>query len=110
MQYETEVKNGKLLLVAHGTLEEVERAKELLDQTQAVTTTVHAESAAVGKKSKLTVHIEVEDRTIPFRLDRQHGQWQSSGEQKESNFPLITVVDGKRCELYSDKTFAEVEK
>ena len=28
VQYETEVKNGKLLLVAHGTAEEVERAKD----------------------------------------------------------------------------------
>ena len=27
VQYETEVKNGKLLLVAHGTVEEVERAQ-----------------------------------------------------------------------------------
>ena len=48
VQYETEVKNGKLLLVAHGTVEEVERAKDLLQQTQAKTTTVHAERAAVG--------------------------------------------------------------
>ena len=48
VQYETEVKNGKLLLVAHGTAEEVERAKDLLDQTQAKTTTVHAEKAAVA--------------------------------------------------------------
>ena len=48
MQYETEVKNGKLLLVAHGTSEEVERAKDILQQTQAQTTTVHAEQAAVG--------------------------------------------------------------
>jgi uncharacterized membrane protein len=43
MQYETEVKNGKLLLVAHGTTEEVERARDILHQTQAQTTTVHAE-------------------------------------------------------------------
>ena len=48
VKYETEVKNGKLLLVAHGTADEVERAKELLDQTEAKTTTVHAEQAAVG--------------------------------------------------------------
>ena len=48
VQYETEVKNGKLLLVAHGTPDEVERARDLLHQTQAKTTTVHAESAVVG--------------------------------------------------------------
>ena len=47
LQYETEVKNGKLLLVAHGTPEEVERARDILQQTQAQTTTVHAEQAAV---------------------------------------------------------------
>ncbi len=48
LQYETEVKNGKLLLVAHGTADEVERARDLLRQTRAKTTTVHAEQAAVG--------------------------------------------------------------
>lgn len=30
VQYESEVKNGKLLLVAHGTVDEVENAKKLL--------------------------------------------------------------------------------
>ena len=48
MQYETEVKNGQLLLVAHGTADEVERVRDILRQTQAKTTTVHADSAAVG--------------------------------------------------------------
>jgi hypothetical protein len=47
VQYETEVKNGKLLLIAHGTAEDVERAKTLLHQTQAATTAVHGGSAAV---------------------------------------------------------------
>jgi hypothetical protein len=48
VQYETEVKNGKLLLVAHGTAHEVERARDLLLQSRAKTTTVHAELAEVG--------------------------------------------------------------
>lgn len=48
VQYETEVKNGKLLLVAHGTADEVERARGLLHRTQAKSPTVHAEPAAVG--------------------------------------------------------------
>ena len=48
VQYESEVKNGKLLLVAHGTADDVERAKDLLDETQAESTTVHAEQVAVG--------------------------------------------------------------
>ena len=48
LQYETAVKNGKLLLVAHGTADEVERAKDLLHQNRAETATVHAEPATVG--------------------------------------------------------------
>jgi hypothetical protein len=48
VQYETEVKNGKLLLVADGTPDEVERARNILDQTDAASTTVHAKRAAVG--------------------------------------------------------------
>ncbi len=48
LQYETEVKNGKLLLVAHGTADEVERARDILHQAGAKTTTVHAEPADVG--------------------------------------------------------------
>ncbi|OWK39814.1 general stress protein [Fimbriiglobus ruber] len=48
VQYETEVKNGKLLLVAHGTVDDVERAKHLLQKTRAKSTTMHAESVAVG--------------------------------------------------------------
>ena len=48
LQYETEVKNGSLLLVAHGTAEEVERARDLLHQTRAETTAVHAEPVAAG--------------------------------------------------------------
>ncbi len=48
VQYETEVKNGKLVLVAHGTIEEVERAKNILHKTHSPTTTVHAQPVAVG--------------------------------------------------------------
>ena len=46
LQYETQVKNGKLLLVAHGTLAEVERAKDLLDQSDASSATVHGDELA----------------------------------------------------------------
>ncbi len=46
LQYETEVKNGKLLLVAHGTSEEVEHAKDLLHQSEADSTTVHGDRLA----------------------------------------------------------------
>jgi len=48
LQYETEVKTGKLLLVAHGTPDEVELAKELLDKSHAKAT-IHAEPIAPGK-------------------------------------------------------------
>ncbi len=46
LQYETQVKNGKLLLVAHGTADEVRRAKDLLDQTEANSSTIHGEQLA----------------------------------------------------------------
>ena len=48
VQYESEVKNGKYLLVADGTFEDVERARDLLKKTKATKTTVHAEPVAVG--------------------------------------------------------------
>lgn len=41
MQYETEVKNGKLLLVVHGTQAEVDRAKDILSKAHAEAVTVH---------------------------------------------------------------------
>ena len=46
LQYETQVKNGKLLLVAHGTPDEVKRAKDLLDQTEANSAMIHGEQPA----------------------------------------------------------------
>jgi uncharacterized membrane protein len=49
VQYETEVKNGKLLLVVHGSAEEVARAKDLLDRAETNSTTVHGDQlASVG--------------------------------------------------------------
>ena len=49
LQYETQVKNGKLLLVAHGTPEEVARAKDILDRAETNSTTVHGDQlASVG--------------------------------------------------------------
>jgi uncharacterized membrane protein len=46
VQYEASVKAGKFLLILHGTPQEVERAKDCLDNTQATKTTVHAEPLA----------------------------------------------------------------
>jgi hypothetical protein len=48
VKYETEVKNGKILLIAHGTADDVERARELLDASGATSSMVHAEKVAVG--------------------------------------------------------------
>ncbi len=46
LQYESQVKNGKLILVAHGTSEEVERAKDILDRSRAISASVHGEELA----------------------------------------------------------------
>ena len=46
VRYETHLKNGKLLLLVHGTPEEVERAKNLLDQSEAISAMVHGEQLA----------------------------------------------------------------
>ena len=48
LQYEAKVKAGKFLLSLHGTPEEVQRAKDRLDDTQAAETMIHAEPAAVA--------------------------------------------------------------
>jgi uncharacterized membrane protein len=48
LQYEAKVKAGKFLLILHATPEEVERAKDRLDDSQAAETTIHVEPAAVG--------------------------------------------------------------
>ena len=48
LQYEASVKAGKFLLILHGTPQEVERAKDSLDNTKATETTVHTEPVAVG--------------------------------------------------------------
>jgi len=58
----------------------------------------------------MTTQIEIEGRNIPFTLDWIRQRWHSMTKQEEGDFPLIAVVDGKRYELYSDGTFAEVEK
>lgn len=48
LQYETEVKNDKLLLVVNGSSEDVSRAKDILDRTDASSTIYHGEAVAVG--------------------------------------------------------------
>lgn len=41
LEYETEIKAGKFLVVAHGTTDEVSRAKEILKTTGAATLVAH---------------------------------------------------------------------
>ena len=41
LKYETSLKSNKFLLVAHGTREEVEKAKTILERTSATETTIH---------------------------------------------------------------------
>ena len=48
VQYETEVKTGKLLLIAHGTPDEVVLAKKLLDHSRAKSATIHVEPASAS--------------------------------------------------------------
>jgi len=62
------------------------------------------------KASNINVRIEVGGRVVPFSLDYENWRWHSSDEQPEADFPLITIIENKRYELYSDGTFAEVEK
>ena len=59
---------------------------------------------------KTEIEIEIEGRNETFTLDWESQRWQSLTKREESEFPLIAVVDSKRYELYSDGTFAEVEK
>jgi hypothetical protein len=58
----------------------------------------------------MLLHIKVGNRDFAFRLDWRHWRWHSLDQLEEGDFPLITMVDGKRCELYSDGTFGEVER
>jgi hypothetical protein len=57
----------------------------------------------------MTIQLDVEGQTVLFRLDWKNWRWHSLEELEEAAFPLITAVQGKRYELYSDGTFAEVE-
>ena len=41
LKYETSLKSNKFLLVAHGTADEVEHARKILESTKATETTVH---------------------------------------------------------------------
>jgi hypothetical protein len=57
-----------------------------------------------------TVDARSEGATFRFELDFDSGVWSSAAEPPpEGEFPFIAHVNGKRYEIYSDETFAEVE-
>jgi hypothetical protein len=55
--------------------------------------------------------VDVRSGDIEFSaaLDFNAMTWSSQQAQPEAEFPVPVHVDGKRYELYSDGTFAEVE-
>ena len=57
----------------------------------------------------MITNVVVGNRTVPFRLDFTHRRWHLLEELEEDDFPLITEVEGRRYELYSDGSFAEAE-
>ena len=56
-----------------------------------------------------TVRIHVEDEPLPFDLDLTARRWSTQCDIAEGCLPLVAEVEGKRYELYSDGTLAEVE-
>ncbi|MGA8099780.1 MAG: hypothetical protein WB810_14085 [Candidatus Cybelea sp.] len=61
-----------------------------------------------------TVVIAIERRRFEFTLHHDTRKWTAAEPStyrllSEGEFPLIADAAGKRYELYSDKTFAEVE-
>ena len=57
-------------------------------------------------------HIQIgpQGQSVSFRLDWENRRWHSLKGPEEGDFPLKTMIDSKRFELYSDGTFAEVER
>jgi hypothetical protein len=63
----------------------------------------------------MDVIITFDGRQLEFNLDAATGTWKARDpavpeELDEGDFPLAAIVGGKRYELYSDGTFAEVER
>jgi hypothetical protein len=58
----------------------------------------------------LTVRIPIGRESLPFELDFETWRWTAGKALPEGYFPLITELAEKRYELYSDGTFAEVER
>jgi len=52
LKYETAIKGGKYLVIAHGTADEVAKAKEIIEGTEAVESTIHQ-----GEKEEKSVGV-----------------------------------------------------
>ena len=74
------------------------------------TTLVRGRTFRQRKGSKMNASITVRGRVVEFTMDEATRRWSALHEQQEGDFPLIVVRNGKRYELYSDGTFAEVER
>ena len=61
-----------------------------------------------------TIEIPVQGRDLEFDLDAASETWTADDSDRidqldEGDFPLVGTINGKRYELYSDGTYAEVE-
>jgi len=54
------------------------------------------------------VQVTIDEKPVDVDLDRSTMRW-SPDVFDEGDFPVTAMADGKRYELYSDGTFAEVE-
>jgi hypothetical protein len=57
-----------------------------------------------------TVQGIVAGSAVPFEIDIENGTWSGEPAVEEGDFPIPFDRGGKRYELYSDGTFAEVER
>jgi hypothetical protein len=58
-----------------------------------------------------TAHATAPGVDFPVDLDLESLEWTSTSHAPaEGEFPLIAELDDKRFEIYSDGTFAEVER
>ncbi|HEY2554976.1 MAG TPA: hypothetical protein VGI15_06985, partial [Candidatus Cybelea sp.] len=60
--------------------------------------------------TKVPVEIKVDGSMLPFELDFDAHRWSGPQALPEGYFPFAAEVHGKRYELYSDRSFAEVER
>jgi len=109
LRYEKALKADNFVVVAHGSADEIAQAKDILSAAMPSALEQH-EGSSRGHPTTTQINIEVGGRNTSFVMDWERHRWQSLNKQEESAFPVATVLDGQRYELYSDETFSEVEK